>query len=280
MWAGRRSVPDFKQCKEIALGAFGSIDEVGDAGELRHGTIAEKYETFQAKTYGRRFALTRKMFINDDLGAFTRLPSELGMAMARNIDDVGYAMLELNSGVGPAMTEDTYNLFSASHSPANYVASATYVLGDAGLIYIKNLMRQMKGLASEFLNLTPKFLLIPSVLEDTAARIMGSRDYFAAGLASTSALSVAPSMNPHAGLASIIVEPRLDAGTGGTTKWYLIADQGMLTSIALVYLNGQEMPVVERKDPVDVLGIGWWAYHDVGIATVDWRSIFCSKGAS
>jgi hypothetical protein len=38
--------------------------------------------------------------------------------------------------------------------------------------------------------------------------------------------------------------------------------------------------VVERRDPSDVLGIGWIVYHDCGVAAIDWRGIDRSKGTT
>ena len=128
-----------------------------------------------------------------------------------------------------------------------------------------------------FLNLTPKWLLVPAALEEAAMEFMTSPAIMVAtGEDST---TYQPTKNVHAGSASVIVEPRLDSATNGTTAWYLLADAAQAETIVVVYLQGKESPTIERADPVDVLGLGWRAYHDCGVAAVDWRGGVRSKGA-
>jgi len=283
-WAGQREVADFKVYNDIKLGAFGSLAEVGDAGEIEHGTLTESKETHQAKTYGRRFAVTRKMWINDDMGAFLRVPGELGMAAARNIDDIAYTALISASGLGPTMNEDSHVLFYISRTTPNCQVGATSsLLSDDGLITGKALMRKMKGLGGENINVIPRFLLVPPELEHTALKLVSASELMLVKTTPTTGAAettVFPTKNIHQGTLLPIVEPRLSAGTNGTTAWYLIADPNQVPSLVVVYLRGQRAPVVERKDPVDVLGIGWWIYHDVGVAAIDWRGIMRSKGAA
>ena len=277
-WAGTRDVADLKVYNDIKLGAFASLAEVGDGGEIKHGTLSEAKETHQAKTYGRRFAVTRKMWMNDDLGAFLRIPGQLGAAAMRNIDDLGYALLYSASGVGPTLNEDSKALFSTTHAVANYHTGAGSALGDAGLTAGKVLMRKVVGLASELINVIPRVLLVPAALEHTALKLVQSQEIMLAKAGSTDATTYLPTANVHRGTLRVIVEPRLDGATNGATAWYLIANPTQVESLVIVFLRGQRNPTIERKDPTDVLGIGWWMYHDVGVAAVDWRGINRGKG--
>ena len=284
-WADQTDAPDFKVYKNIRLSAFASLPEVGDAGEIAHGELKETYEESQVKTYGTRFAVTRKQWINDDLGAFTRIPAQLGMAAARNIDDVGYALLYSASGVGPTLNEDALALFATTHAAgANYFTGATASkLDDTGLTAGRKLMRLMKGMNGEQINVMPRFILVPAALEQDAWRYVAASANMIMMASTATDGSVATEKwsmyNPHAGQLAVIVEPRLDGATNGTTAWYLIADPSQAGHMNVVYLRGQRTPVVERKDPVDVLGIGWWMYHDVGVAVDDFRGIVRAKGA-
>jgi len=278
-WCGRRDVNDFKQVRDVKLSGFSSLAQVGNGGEIPHGTLSEATETHQAYTYGRMLQLTRTMFINDDLGAFARAPALMGAAAKRNIEDLVYALLVSASGVGPTMNEDSKALFHASHaSGANYLTGTpASVLGDTGLAAARVAMRKMKGLAGEILNLIPRGLLVPVALEHTARKLVESQELLVTTGEDTTIRY--GTKNVHQGSLQVITEPRLDAATNGATAWYLTADAMMAESIVIVYLRGQTEPTVERADPVDVLGIGWRVYHDCGAAAVDFRGINRSKGA-
>jgi hypothetical protein len=276
-WMKRVQVSDFKTYNALQLSGFANLVKLGTGGEFEHSTLTEKKETYSALTYGRQFAITRRDFINDDLGALSRVPGELGKAASRNIDDVAYALLISSAGVGPTMAEDAKALFSTTHASANYATGAGTVLAEAGLSQAKRLMRLTKGMSSETLNLITRWLLVPATLEDTAARFMRSQDRIASIATTGATVTFEGNKNVHAGLGEIIVEPRLDAGTNGTTAWYLISDQ--IENMILVFLAGNESPTLERHDPTEQLGIGWRIYHDMGVAAVDWRGIVRMAGA-
>lgn len=287
-WAGRRSVKDFKTTKDIGMSSFSSLVELGAGGELKHGTMGDKYESYQAKTYGRRFAVTRDDIINDDLNIIMQAPQRMAATVARLIDDLGYAKLVENSGVGPAMSEDSYYLFDASNRGcgANYYAHATASsLDDTGMAKARLLLGSILGYPSDdeedvYLNLTPRFLLVPNALVDAADRIINSRERMVAKAGTTDATTYAFTQNIYSGIAEVISEGRLDGATNGTTAWYLLADPAVQETLVLVNLLGNENPVLERKDPTDVLGIGWWLYYDVGVGAVDWRGAVRLKGAA
>lgn len=274
-WAQRLEVPDFKQYRSLVLSEFGSIGEIGDGQEIQAGALKESRENYQAKTYGREFSITRKNFINDDLGAFLQIPVKLGRAAKRNIDDIAYALLVSNSGVGPTMNEDTVALFSAGRLTPNYIAS-TPTLGITGLSRAKQLMRSIKGLGGEFLGAVPKFLIVPPELEQIGQSLTMSGLIVAGGSAEAAAQG---NQNIHQNSVTLVVEPRLSAATNGTTAYYVAADPAQVASLAFVSLRGQAEPMVQRKDPTDTLGIGWLMYHDAGVAAVDWRGIVRIRGA-
>jgi hypothetical protein len=45
------------------------------------------------------------MIVNDDMGAFTRLPMMLGRAAALSIEVDVYALLAQNAGLGPTLSD-------------------------------------------------------------------------------------------------------------------------------------------------------------------------------
>lgn len=272
IWAGEREVADFKTYSELRLSEFASMVKVGEAGELEHGGLTESKESYSADTYGKLFSLTRKTWINDDLGALRRVPMKLGMAARRNIDDLGYDLLTSASGVGPTMNEDSQALFSASHAQSNYQTGAGTALQESSVVTAVTLLRKIKGPGgNEFLNLRPRWMLLPPELEFTGMKLMRSVEL--------KGDTDGPSLNVLRGLARPIVEPRLSGKTNGTTAWWLLADRMDAETIVIVYLRGNRQPTLERKDPADILGIGWRIYHDIGVAAIDWRGGVRSKGA-
>ncbi len=71
----RRTAADFKNINAVQLGESPSLQKVNEKGEFTYGSIAESKETYKLATYGRIVAITRQVIINDDLGAFTRIPA-------------------------------------------------------------------------------------------------------------------------------------------------------------------------------------------------------------
>lgn len=275
-WAGKRLVKDFRTQTDIRLGEFAAMEKINDAGEIPHDTFEESTESYSADTYGKQFNLTRKTFINDDLGVFTTAPAKLGRAMARNIDQIGYDLLISASGVGPTMNEDSKALFHASHDTSNYSTGGGSALDSTGMATAKKLMRKVKH-GDVNINVVPRFLLVPPELEDTAMTLVHSRELMAKDMAA-SANKVQGTKNIHFGTLIPVVEPRLSDATNGATAWYLIASQAQVEHLVVVFLRGREKPTLERNDPAGVLGIGWQGYHDVGVAAVDWRGIERNKG--
>jgi HK97 family phage prohead protease len=276
-WAGRREVTNFKQHSSLRLSEFASMPELGDGQELAQGTLSESKETYQAKTHGLRFAITRTTFVNDDMGAFLDTPAKFGRLALRTLEKKGYDLLIESSGVGPTMNEDAKALFSTARTTPNYATGATTALSDAALSAAKKLMRMIQGPGGAVLNIMPRFLLVPPSLEATALKLTMSLNMTVAS--GEDATVTMPTGNIHQGSVEVVVEPALEAATNGSTAWYLIGDPGDAESLSVVYLRGNEQPQIERADPVDVLGIGWRVVQDVGAAALDWRGIVRMKGA-
>ncbi len=281
-WASIGSVNDFREHKNIKLGKFARPTKVGQGGQVEHGQIAEEAEGFQAATYATRLSISRAQFINDDLGIFDQVVPELGSSMKMNLDDIGYDLLISASGVGPTLDADSKALFATDHvdmgdakngAIANYQTGGTYVLGSAGLTQLKMLLRKIKA-GGRLLNLMPKYLLVPAALEQKALELVSSSHITIGGTS-----EVRGNSNVHMGTVQVIVEPRLDGGTDGATAWYLVCDPVRAKSLQVSFLRGNQSPTIERRDPTDVLGIGWLAYHDAGVDAIDFRGIVRSKGA-
>jgi hypothetical protein len=86
------SVNDFKEHTRYRMTGSFKFQQVGPDGEIKHGQLDEQQFGQKADTHGIMFALTRQMIINDDLGAFTDIPRQIGMGAAEAIAEAVWAL--------------------------------------------------------------------------------------------------------------------------------------------------------------------------------------------
>jgi HK97 family phage prohead protease len=267
---------DFKTLNRPKFGNMGNLVLTPDLVPMSEGSTLDVNESFAISTYTKRFGIGRQAIINDDLSAFDRIPTEIGNAAARTVTDTFYNLLISASGVGPTMAEDAVALFATTHtSGANYIA-ATGAPDVAGLGALMKFMRLQKGLVSSgetapILNVQPRFLLVPAALEITAMQTVGS--------IGDPAKSNDITKNPFSNLLTLIVEPRLDAGTNGATAWYLIANPDQTEGAEVAFLNGNDTPTMYTEVGNNVLGTAWGVVMDFGVKFIEHRGWARTRGA-
>jgi hypothetical protein len=106
----RNDAIDFKSKSSLILGEGPSLEKVNEKGEFTRGTMAEGKEAWQLVTYGKVIGVTRQALINDDLGAFTRIPFMLGAAGVRLENDTVWGIITANAALA-----DSVALFHATH---------------------------------------------------------------------------------------------------------------------------------------------------------------------
>ena len=249
-WTAKGSNSDFKQATRYRLSEAGELEKIGESGEFKHDEIKETSVTAGVATYGKSFSLTRKAIINDDMGALKALPSIHGAACRRMVNKMVYSILADNPTIEGAA------LFHASHGNLQ-----TQGLTVAGLGKIKAAMAKQKNIAGKaFLNIQPAYLIVPVDLEVEAAQLINS--------------VVDPSksnatVNPFANKLSVIADPELSADN----VFYMAAAPGLVPTIEVTSLNGNETPTMESAVQFDTLGIKWRIYYDVGVNLLDFRGI-------
>jgi hypothetical protein len=80
--ARQSNAPDFKTRAVTQLSNLPNLKKIVEGGEYTHAALADGKEQYALATYGRKVLLTRQALINDDLGAFDRLPMLFGRAAA------------------------------------------------------------------------------------------------------------------------------------------------------------------------------------------------------
>lgn len=263
---GIGSVSDFRPHYRYLLGTFGTLDALTENGEFKNKAIPDgAKEAISAQTKGNIIGLTRQAIVNDDLGAFNTLAVQFGRAAKLSIEVDFYALLALNSGAGPNMN-DGNPLFHSSHNNIAGTAAAPSVASfDAARVQMAS-QKDLSG--NEYLDIRPAIWLGPIGLGG-AARVTNGAEY------DPDAVNKLQRPNIVKGQFKDIVDtPRL---TG--TRWYAFADPSEAPAVEVVFLNGQQEPVLEMKDGWRTDGTEWRVKLDYGIGAVNWRSGVTNAGA-
>lgn len=262
--AGIGSVKDFKQVTRYRLNGAFQYDKVGPGGELHHGTDSESTYTNQADTYGKMFAITRTDIINDDLGALQDLPRRIGRGAALKLNDVFWTLYLADSAF--------YNVGNK-----NYFTGATTNLQLSSLTTAVQMFRDQTDPDGKPIGIQPRFLLVPTSLENPAKTLMQSTE-----VRDTTVGVKFGTGNPFANNFSIVVSSYLGNTSyvgNSQTAWYLLADPQDEATVEVVFLNGVQEPTVDSADAdFDVLGIQMRGYHDFGVSFREPRAGVKSKG--
>lgn len=259
--ARRASASDFKDIRRLQLGEAPQLEKVAENGEFKRGTMGEGKESYRVETYGKVIGITRQVIINDDLDAFTRVPSLFGTSAATLESDVVWGIITSNPAMG-----DNKALFHASHKNLAGTGSGLDV---ANLGTARAAMAKQVGLDGKtILNIRPSYLVVPSTLELTAEQII------AQNLVPAKSGDVVPQSIRSL---AVIAEPRLDPASGAV-PWYLFASPAQIDTIEYAYLEGQEGVYIETRMGFDVDGVEIKARLDFGAKAIDWRGMWKNPG--
>lgn len=251
------SIADFKTVNRVQLGDAPALLEIGEDGEFKSGTISDGKESYGLTTYGRKFGITRKALINDDVDAFSRVPMMFGRKARVLESNLVWAQITGNPTMG-----DNNALFSAAHN--NLETDGDHISVDS-LGRARTSLRQQTSLDGDYLNLTAQYLIVPTALETIA-------DQFVTVITPQQAGNV----NPFQQKLQVIAEPRLDADS--TTAWYLAASVANVDIIELAYLEGEEGPMVDSRVGFDIDGLEIRCRLDVAAKVIDWRGLHKDPG--
>ncbi|MBI1371819.1 MAG: hypothetical protein GC159_03540 [Phycisphaera sp.] len=265
------SVNDFKEHSRYRMtGAF-KFEQVGADGELKHGKLDEQKFGQRADTHGIMFALTRQMIINDDMGAFTDIPRQIGMGAAEAIADAVWGLWLSNP-----VQSDGKTFFHVDHK--NFAAGVNTALDVDSLTAAEVLFGEQTKPNGRPLGIPATILLVPTALKVPAAQLMNSTQLNE----TTTANKGKPNGNPHVGKFTVVSSVYLsNTSFGGASSkaWYLLADPNRLPSIEIAFLNGVDRPTVEKTDAdFNTLGVQFRGYIDFGVREQDYRGAVRFKG--
>jgi len=263
------SVRDFKTVTRYRFTADMGFEPIAYGGEFKHGGVGEESYTNKADTYGKMFGIYREDIINDDLDALKEVPFRIGEGAALTINKVFWTLWLSNPN----------SFFSSGHK--NYKTGADTALSIDGLTLARQTFSKQRrpapgGSGKDPLGVRPKLLLVPASLEILADQLMTS--------VTVNEFTSTPktNKNPHTGKFEVVASDYLDNEdyTGSSDKaWYLLAEPSAIPAIEVVFLNGKQVPTVEKNDMVfNRLGIEFRGYLDFGVKEQDFRGALKMKG--
>lgn len=255
MLARQTTARDFRERRAVMLGEGPTLEKVNEGGEYTFGTINEGAESYRLETFGRIFSISRQALINDDLGAFTRIPAIMGAA-ARAFEAAQIAaLIEAN----PLMA-DGVAVFAAGHGNLGTPGA----LSETTLSEARLLMRRQTGLGGTVIGIGPRFVLVPPALETAAEKLL-------ADITPTTTEGA----NPFAPL-ELVVDPRLT----DEDAFYVAADPARADGIEYAYLEGAPGPQIETKAGFEVDGMSMKVRLDLGVGWIDHRGWVRNAGTT
>lgn len=257
------SLSDFKIHNNYYIaGPVGEFLEVPENGELKHDTFRDEHlPTRQLRTYGRQFTLSRKAFIDDDIGVVTSLPARYAASARKTINKQVYSILVNNPAI-----YDGVPLFHSAHK--NLLKIGTGVTQEAMQTMIMALANQHDQF-DEAITINPAKIVVPSGMQFDMYTLFNSPTIHT----SSNTQAVNPLFQYRDRLETV-EDPIINAlcgGMGNVMPWWLLGAEGDTDFIEVAYLNGQEIPNIRRMETPGQLGFIWDIFLDWGISVMDFR---------
>ena len=254
---------DFKSHNAVRLSGAYVLEKVAPDGELKHATLTDQGYPFRVETFGKLIGLTRQDIVNDDLGAFTELPYQIGRGAALALESAFWAMVEAANGT----------FFSSDNK--NVISGAGSAFGIEGLNAAIAKLRKQTDEYSQPIKARPRYVAVPPDLEADATQIYTSNVLLLTGTTD----NVIGANNPHANKYEPVVSEYL-TGSGAASAWYLVADPADVPAFGVAFLRGQDVPVIEEAEPdPKYLGTLWRGYLDFGVCLLDPRGAVRANGS-
>jgi hypothetical protein len=269
---------DFKENERFRLTDVGDLMPVAPDGEIKDGGVREDKATNQLDTFGKKFVLTRKMIINDDLNAFMKFPISMGNRAARLIDQLFFARLLLN----PTQA-DGKKLFATQHG--NLLSGTDSELSHESLARAVQLFLDQADADGQPISVEPRFLLVPTPLRHEAIRLTRGAALIISGGDATSGASpvLTPALNALADENLVVISSPYLTHSGypgaSASSWFLFGDPAQVDTFEIGYLRGKRTPTIDKGNTdYNTLGMWFRVIFDLGIREQDWRGMVRSDG--
>lgn len=255
---------DFRELHSVRFGGDFSLKPVLENGEYQSAVLADEAEGLKVERRGRTIKLTFEAVVNDDMGAFQRIPTEFAMAARTMENSMVWSLIRTNA----PLKSDGLALFHATHGNLAGTAAA---ISATSVGAARRAMWEQRAFGTkdkdDFMQVEPDRLLVPPALEMAALQF-------------TTAVTPATdgNVNPFKSSLTPAVIPNLGAAAGGSnTAWYLVSSD--LPPIAHAYLEGYAAPTVQTIEGMNPDAVVMNARHIFGAAAVEHRGSFKNAGA-
>ncbi|NEX45190.1 Clp protease ClpP [Pseudotabrizicola algicola] len=260
------SAADFREQHAVRFGGDFQLKNVQANGEYESATLSDEAEGLRVERKGRTIKLTFEAVVNDDMGAFTRIPREFAQA-ARNMESsMVWTIIRTNA----VLKSDSKALFHADHgnlAASGAVISVTTVgAGRAAMWQQKALGR--KSTDDDFLMIEADRLIVPPALELAALQFVNATTPNSDGSTNPYKTTLTPVVVPHIGAAAL---------GGSNTAWYLVSSA--LPPVQHAYLEGYEAPSVVTVEGMNPDVVTMNARHIFGAAPSEYRGAWKNPGA-
>lgn len=260
------TLSDYRPHGRYQLSSFSDLSEVLESGEYADGVLEDgKKESITGKRKGRILQLTPEVIVNDDLGFTVDLAATLGRAAGRTIEKDVYALLALNSGAGPTLS-DTKALFHTDHLNIDSTSAAPTVTSLDAAAQILRSQKDVGG--NDYLDLEPAIWLGP-VTKAGAARVVVNSEYDPDATNKLQRYNIARSI-----VRDVVSSPRLSGN-----RWYMFADPNIAPVIEVAFLDGVQVPQIKQDENFRTEGVAWRVTHKYGVAGVSYIGAVTNAGA-
>lgn len=261
------SMSDFRPQSRHGRGGFENLDPRPEGSEYKRGSLEFYKESNQLATYGKMFGMTREMIINDDIGAFTDIPAELGRAARRTVSTKFWDVFAAN----PTMA-DGIAWIHASHNNLN--ATQTALTTDS-VAAIRTTMALSKGRNADKpdmrpMGFRPNIMVVPAALEHRALLVRNNEYQVHANSTDENR-----NANTVRNLFDVVVNSQLDELS--TSDWYMV--YGGMPPVEMSYLDGNETPFLDQVQGWEIDGVEYKVRIDVGVSPMEFASIYKQAGA-
>jgi len=249
------SARDFRTVTKVSLQGDMTFKKIAPSGKIESGDLGNQVYTNKVDSYGRMMVLTREEMRNDDAGALADVFKKMGRGGA----------LALNTSVWSCLSSSvtfSSTAVTTKGSRFNSNLSASTALTVAGVSTALGLFDAQVDPDGNPLGSEARFLVTAAVDKATAWQIVNST------LLTNGSTTAAGQNNPHAGKLEHVYSRYLT--TTGT--WYLLADPNDIAVVEVLFLDGQETPLVQsfETDPSQ-LGVVYRGVYDFGVSAVEKR---------
>jgi hypothetical protein len=296
IWCVRGTAADFKTITRAQLMGVPGMPKVPEGAEYGYAHVVDQKETFTLATYGKIVKITRQCVINDDLGAFNRLPTQLANAAKRLEDYLAFDQLIGNTTMADGGTLFNATAVTSSGGHYNYLSSGS---GAPTVAYVSGLAKMMRkqvawdkysqkylsdttnipnpDKVAGYLDLDPAIILVPTEYSEVVKQL------YTSPIDPTATYGHAS--NPwQGGLIPVVSAQMSDVTpTGGgaaATVWYLSASPSVIDTVEVCFLEGEQQPVIEREVDFMSDALAVKVRHTVASAPLEWRGMAKTIGTA